>query len=285
MDLMTLIICLKKYLVKQMKNNTLLKYSYLFLTNFFKINRYKFLKYDILLKNYRFNKFIKSVSKKYGKFRKIKYPKNLSSFKVREISKNSFKQSEHLKEVTNSTFFFYELNSFFNNDYFICLNSTISKKLLDSFHLFPPNIFVLEEIFNLKQNNEIGKNLIVDFPCGITNLFQYLSVIYDDELLIGIDNFTQISYEDVKKYQENLKEFEIYENIENPKFTNNKIDVVVTISIEIKEITEQILQLNPSFIFLGSSDLNHDISNLEEFLNSYKIREINHAFILLENKN
>ena len=65
----------------------------------------------------------------------------------------------------------------------------------------------------------------------------------------------------------------------------NKIDVVVTISIEIKEITKQILQLNPSFIFLGSSDLNHDISNLEEFLNSYKIREINHAFILLENKN
>ena len=144
---------------------------------------------------------------------------------------------------------------------------------------------MLEELFNLKQNNEIGKNLIVDFPCGITNLFQYLSVIYDDELLIGVDNFTQISYEDVKKYQENLKEFEIYENIENPKFTNNKIDVVVTISIEIKEITEQILQLNPSFIFLGSSDLNHDISNLEEFLNSYKIREINHAFILLENKN
>ena len=144
---------------------------------------------------------------------------------------------------------------------------------------------MLEELFNLKQNNEIGKNLIVDFPCGITNLFQYLSVIYDDELLIGVDNFTQISYEDIKKYQENLKEFEIYENIENPKFTNNKIDVVVTISIEIKEITKQILQLNPSFIFLGSSDLNHDISNLEEFLNSYKIREINHAFILLENKN
>ena len=52
---------------------------------------------------------------------------------------------------------------------------------------------------------KLEKNLIVDFPCGITNLFQYLSVIYDDELLIGVDNFTQISYEDIKKYQENLK--------------------------------------------------------------------------------
>tara|TARA_B100001029_G_scaffold179449_1_gene188981 strand:- start:8701 stop:9501 length:801 start_codon:yes stop_codon:yes gene_type:complete len=265
-----------------MRNNKLIKYIYLFIINLFKLNRYKFLNYDIFLKNYRFNIFIKSIKKKYSVFSKLKYPKNLKTRDFEIVSKNSFKESDHLKNAANSTFFFYELNSFFNNDYFICLNSTLSKKLLDSFHLFPPNIFVLDKMFDLYNEGKIGSNYVVDFPCGITNFHQYLSLIYDDELLIGVDNFSQISKKDVAKYQKNLKEFKIYENINNPELKDIDIDVVVSISIEIKEITSEILRLNPKYIFIGSSDLNHDLNNLEKFLNQYKIKEVNHAYILLK---
>ena len=124
-----------KYQVKNMKNKKLIKYLYLFITNLFKLNRYKFLNYDIFYKNYKFDNFIKSINKKYGKFKSLQNPKNLLKEEVEDISLQSFKESNHLKDSSNSRFFFYELNSYFNNDYFICLNSSISKKLLDSFHL------------------------------------------------------------------------------------------------------------------------------------------------------
>jgi len=265
-----------------MKNKKIIKFVYLFVINLFKINRYKFLNYDILLKNYRFNNFVKSINKKYGGFNRLTYPKNMQSKAIQEVSKNSFKESNHLKDSLSSRFFFYELNSYFNNDYFICLNSSISKKLLDSYHLFPPNIFVLDRLFTMYENNEIGDNYIVDFPCGITNFHQYLSHVYNDELLIGIDNYSQISKEDILKYQKNLKKFDIYESIEHPALKEIKIDVVVVISIEIKDLTDDILKLNPKYIFLGSSDLNHDLNNLEEYLNEYSLIEVNHAFILLK---
>ena len=271
-----------KYQVKNMKNKKLIKYLYLFITNLFKLNRYKFLNYDIFYKNYKFDNFIKSINKKYGKFKSLQNPKNLLKEEVEDISLQSFKESNHLKDSSNSRFFFYELNSYFNNDYFICLNSSISKKLLDSFHLFPPNIFVLEKMFDLHRDGKIGNNYAVDFPCGITNFHQYLSLIYKEELLIGIDNFSQISKEDVKIYQENLKKFHIYETIDNPALNKLKVDVVVSISIEIKEISTEIMELEPKYIFIGSSDLNHDMNNLEKFMDRYNLEEVNHAFILLK---
>ena len=265
-----------------MKNKKIIKYIYLFASNLFKKNRYKFLNYDILFKNYKFDNFIKEVDKNYGSFKKIKHPKNMLTNEMNEVTKKSFNESNHLKDSLSSRFFFYELNSYFNNDYFICLNSSISKKLLDSFHLFPPNIFVLDKMFDLYKENRIGDNLVIDFPCGITNFHQYLSVFYNEELLIGIDNFSQISKEDILKYQSNLKKFQIYENIENPYFDNAKTDVVVAVSIEIRDITSDILKLKPKYIFLGSSDLNHDLTNLEEYLMDYSLDEINHAYILLK---
>tara|TARA_B100001758_G_C17916975_1_gene356500 strand:- start:116 stop:535 length:420 start_codon:yes stop_codon:yes gene_type:complete len=137
-------------------------------------------------------------------------------------------------------------------------------------------------MFDLYKENRIGDNLVIDFPCGITNFHQYLSVFYNEELLIGIDNFSQISKEDILKYQSNLKKFQIYENIENPYFDNAKTDVVVAVSIEIRDITSDILKLKPKYIFLGSSDLNHDLTNLEEYLMDYSLDEINHAYILLK---
>lgn len=62
-----------------MKNKKIIKYIYLFTINLFKINRYKLLNYEILFKNYKFDNFIKEVDKKYGSFKKIKYPKNMIS--------------------------------------------------------------------------------------------------------------------------------------------------------------------------------------------------------------
>jgi len=265
-----------------MKNKKIIKYIYLFTINLFKINRYKLLNYEILFKNYKFDNFIKEVNKKYGSFKKIKYPNNMISNEMKEVTKKSFNESNHLKDSLSSRFFFYELNSYFNNDYFICLNSSISKKLLDSFHLFPPNIFVLDKMYDLYQNKKIGDNLVIDFPCGITNFHQYLSVFYNEDLLIGIDNFSQISKEDILKYQSNLKKFEIFESIEDHYFENSKTDVVVAISIEIRDITSDILKLEPKYIFLGSSDLNHDLKNLETYFVNYSLDEINHAYILLK---
>ena len=60
-----------------MKNKKILKYFYLFTINLFKNNRYKLLNYEILFKNYKFDNFIKEVNRKYGKFKKIKYPQNV----------------------------------------------------------------------------------------------------------------------------------------------------------------------------------------------------------------
>jgi hypothetical protein len=109
-----------------------------------------------------------------------------------------------------------------------------------------------------------------------------LSVFYNEDLLIGVDNFSQISREDILKYQSNLKKFDIFESIGDPYFENSKTDVVVAISIEIRDITSDILKLEPKYIFLGSSDLNHDLKNLETYFVNYSLDEINHAYILLK---
>ena len=265
--------------------NNLLKYLFLFIRNLFKINRYKFLNYQILYKNYKFNEFIKEIVKKYGRFKKLRNPIYFNFKNFENLSKKSFNEAKHLKDSKTSRFFYYELNSYFNNDYFICLNSTISKKLLNSFHLFPPNIFVLEKLFEMIEKKLIGDNFIVDFPCGLTNFHQYLSYAYKDDLLIGIDNFSQLSRDEVNKYQEHLKSFDIFENAGDPELLNKKLDVVVAISIDIKDISEDILNLNSNYIFIGSSDLEHNIKNLEYFLKEYKILEVNHAFILMAKKN
>lgn len=265
--------------------NNLFKFVFLFIRNIFKVNRYKLLNYEILYKDYKFNQFIKEIVKKYGRFKKLRNPSYFNFKSFENLSKKSFNQAKHLKDSKTSRFFYYELNSYFNNDYFICLNSFISKNLLNSFHLFPPNIFVLEKLFEMIEKKQIGENYIVDFPCGLTNFHQYLSSVYNDDLLIGIDNFSQLSKDEVLKYQEHLKSFYIYENANEPELLNKKFDVVVAISIDIKDISKDILNLKPNYIFIGSSDLEHDIKNLEYFLNKYKILEINHAFILMAKRN
>ena len=92
-----------------------------------------------------------------------------------------------------------------NNDYFGNLNKygygykiiehTKFKNLdiLNNFHLYPANIFVINEIKGLINDGEIGEGLIVDYPAGIGNLLIYLMTFYKKENLYGIDNFEQIS--------------------------------------------------------------------------------------------
>ena len=101
------------------------------------------------------------------------------------------------------------------------MNSFISKNL-DSFHLFH-KIFVLEKLFEMIEKKQIGENYIVDFPCGLTNFHQYLGCVYKDDLLIGIDNFSQLSKDEVLKYQEHLKSFYIYENANEPELLNKNL--------------------------------------------------------------
>ena len=121
---------------------------------------------------------------------------------------------------------------------------------LDGFHLYPANVFVINETIKLIQNGLIKEGLIVDFPSGIGNLFIYLDRFYDKNKFVGIDNFEQISKAEVLKYQKGIgylaktKTFQEFKH----EFGNYEVDLLISIELNLDLIIDEIMEIGSEFL-------------------------------------
>ncbi|GIR20695.1 hypothetical protein CM15mP35_09560 [bacterium] len=60
---------------------------------------------------------------------------------------------------------------------------------IKTFHLYPANVFAINEVLNLVERKSLKGGMILDYPSGIGNIFLYLSkflkMIYFTELIIS----------------------------------------------------------------------------------------------------
>ncbi len=216
------------------------------------------------------------IKKNYSKFKELNVD-NINKFDFKEITKNSINSSAHLKKSLNNDYFG-NLNKYGYGYKVIEYSKYKNLDILNNFHLYPANIFVLNELKRLMNDGEIGEGLIIDYPSGIGNLLIYLMTFYKKEYLYGIDNFEQISKEDVDLYQNLVNgNFKIQTNEDfNKVKLNQEIDVVVCIELSLDKILNSVLDLNPKFLIIETmyvSRYKNIIKKLDQIFNIYLINE------------
>jgi len=226
----------------------------------------------------------KLIKKNYSKFKELNVD-NISKFDFKEITTNSINSSSHLKKSLNNDYF-ENLNQY-GYGYKIIKNSKY-KNLdnLNNFHLYPANIFVINEIKGLMNDGEIGEGLIIDYPSGIGNLLIYLMTFYKKENLYGIDNFKQISKKDVEKYQNlvggniDIMTFNEIQNIGLKMDT----DVVVCVELALNNIIQNIFELNPKFLFIETMYVSRHKDIIKKLQENFYIYKINESIVIYKNK-
>ena len=184
---------------------------------------------------------------------KIKEPRleKLKDLEFDKLTNQSKKNSAHLNDSINKDYFG-NLNNYGYGVKLLKISNFQEFNYLKKFHLYPANVFVLNEIKTLLDRSEIGEGLIIDYPSGIGNLLIYLEKFYDKNKLYGIDNFEQISKNDVKKYQQEMDNnfeidtFEVFKQ----RNLNKKVDVIVCIELGLESIIQNIIELNPKFLII-----------------------------------
>tara|TARA_B100000579_G_C22843266_1_gene862828 strand:+ start:3018 stop:3824 length:807 start_codon:yes stop_codon:yes gene_type:complete len=213
---------------------------------------------------------------------------DLSSIKKLDFKKEtdlSIKNSDHLEKSLNSEYFA-NLNSF---GYGARILKNLKSKdfgYVNSFHLYPANVYVMNEVKNLADKNLIGDGLIVDYPSGIGNLFIYLSKIFNHKNFAGIDNFQQISKEDVKKYQKNMGSEISIDTFENfiSKDKKSEVDLVVSIELDLDLIINNILKISPSFLMFETMYVSRHKNIIEMLRKEYEIYTLNDLVIVYKKK-
>ena len=204
---------------------------------------------------------------------------DLSSIKKIDFkteSKLSIKNSQHLSRSLNSEYFA-NLNSFGYGSRILKILKSEDFEYVNSFHLYPANVYVLNEVKNLVDKNLIGDGLIIDYPSGIGNLFIYLSKFINHNNFVGVDNFEQISRNDIEKYQKkmgsrvsiNTFEYFISEN------KNKEIDLIISIELDLDLIINNIIKLNSSFLIFETMYVSRHKNIINTLNKKYEIYSLN----------
>tara|TARA_S200000501_G_scaffold141233_1_gene133474 strand:+ start:288 stop:1100 length:813 start_codon:yes stop_codon:yes gene_type:complete len=224
------------------------------------------------------------IKKNYSKYKELNVD-NISKFDFSEITKNSIDSSSHLNKSLNNDYFG-NLNKYGYGYKVIEYSKYINLDILNNFHLYPANIFVINEIKKLMNDGEIGQGLIVDYPSGIGNLLIYLMKFYNKENLYGIDNFEQISKKDVDQYQNLVGEnFKIltYENFKNISL-NKIVDVVVCIELHLDIILNSVLEMNSKFLIIETMYISRYKDILKKLDQIFNIYLINESIVIFKRK-
>ena len=204
---------------------------------------------------------------------------DLSSIKKIDFkteSKLSIKNSKHLSRSLNSEYFA-NLNSFGYGSRILKFLKSEDFEYVNSFHLYPANVYVLNEVKNLVDKNLIDDGLIIDYPSGIGNLFIYLNKFINHNNFVGIDNFEQISRNDIEKYQKkmgsrvSIKTFEYF--ISENK--NKEIDLIISIELDLDLIIKNILKLNSSFLIFETMYVSRHKNIIDTLNKKYEIYSLN----------
>ena len=152
---------------------------------------------------------------------------------------------------------------------------------LESFHLYPPNVFVINEIIKLIKNGLIKDGLVVDFPSGIGNLFIYLDRFYDKSKFVGLDNFEQISKEAVIKYQKgigNKAEVNTYKDFRN-QLKDIDVDLLISIGLNLDLIIDEIFEIDSEFLIFETIYISRYKNLIDSFSSKYEVYSINESII------
>ncbi len=218
---------------------------------------------------------------------KIKEPRleKLKDLEFEKLTNQSKKNSAHLNDSINKDYFS-NLNNYGYGVKLLKISNFQEFNYLKKFHLYPANVFVLNEIKTLLDRSEIGEGLIIDYPSGIGNLLIYLEKFYDKNKLYGIDNFEQISKNDVKKYQQEMDNnfeidtFEVFKQ----RNLNKKVDVIVCIELGLESIIQNIIELNPKFLIIETMYVSR-YKKIKEFLKEkFDLYLINQSIVIYKKK-
>ena len=214
---------------------------------------------------------------------KIKEPRleKLKDLEFDKLTNQSKKNSAHLNDSINKDYFS-NLNNYGYGVKLLKISNFQEFNYLKKFHLYPANVFVLNEIKTLLDRSEIGEGLIIDYPSGIGNLLIYLEKFYDKNKLYGIDNFEQISKNDVKKYQQEMDNnfeidtFEVFKQ----RNLNKKVDVVVCIELGLESIIQNIIELNPKFLIIETMYVSRHKKIKEVVKEKFDLYLINQSIVI-----
>ena len=158
---------------------------------------------------------------------------------------------------------------------------------IKTFHLYPANVFAINEVLNLVERKSLKGGMILDYPSGIGNIFLYLSKFFENDLFYGVDNFVQISEKDVSLYQKfigNVSEINTIDYFYEHK-NDKKIDVLISIELNLNLIIDNILELKPNYIIFETFYVSR-FSHIKEKLSSkYDIYKINESIIIYKKSN
>jgi hypothetical protein len=202
------------------------------------------------------------------------------------ITNKSTKASHHLSVSINSEYFDNIVK--YGYGYKILKFKKFDLNYLLNFHLYPANIFVLNEIIKLVNDNFSNKTVIVvDYPSGIGNLALYLSHVIQNFTFVGIDNYEQISKDDIAKYQ-NLTGLAVdtytYEEFDSLK-NYNKVDILVSIELNLQNIIENILSIGSKFLIIETMYVSRYKNIQQKIEKIYELYIINEMIIVYKRKN
>jgi len=209
----------------------------------------------------------------------------VSKFSFENITNKSKKASNHLNASINSEYFDNIVK--YGYGYKILKFKKFNVNFLIDFHLYPANIFVLNEIINLVNDHFSNKHIVVlDYPSGIGNLALYLRQVVENSTFIGIDNYEQISKEDIIKYQ-NLTMIEVdtytyeeFQSLEN----NNNVDILVSIELNLQNVIENILSIGSQFLIIETMYVSRYKNIQQSIKKMYEVYTLNELIIVYKRK-
>ena len=218
------------------------------------------------------------------KVNKVKY-NNLddslvSSYDFQKENESSRRNSIHLQDGINPEYFT-NLNHYGYGHKILVDANYKNLHLLDDFHLYPANVFVINEIIKLVENGLIKDGLIVDFPSGIGNLFIYLDRFYDKNKFVGLDNFVQVTKEAVVKYQKGIgqkAEIKTYNDFKN-QLKDVNVDLLVSIELNLDLIIDEIFEIDSEFLIFETMYVSRYKDLINSVSSKYEVYSINESII------
>ena len=244
----------------------------------FQINEYlksNFIVYqNYLLRKTEFYQFFNDFKNNYQGYEKIDLKLNHNKY-LNEINpKEHFKIIEKL-DVKINPLYFKNLHTYGMRG--IIFDRLYGRKIKQKYFLLPSNIVFLELISRI--NTKFLKNqIIVDIPSGLGNFLGYLNYFLPKESIIGIDNFSQISREEVMLYQKKTFGHDVFSN----SYLKEKTDFFIWIigGLPISFLENEIRKFKPKYLFIETTY----IREFYLFSDDYQVDFFNEIIIILKLK-
>ena len=244
----------------------------------FQINEYlksNFIVYqNYLLRKTEFYKFFNDFKNRHAGYEKIDLKLNHSKYS-NEINPKEHSEIIEKLDIKLNPLYFKNLHTYGMRG--IIFDKLYGKKIKHKYFLLPSNIVFLELISRI--NTKFLKNkIIVDIPSGLGNFLGYLNYFFPKECIIGIDNFSQISREEVMLYQKKTFEYNVFSNSHLKERTDYFIWIIGGLPISFLE--NEIRKFKPKYLFIETTY----IREFDLISDDYQVDFFNEIVIILKLK-